>query len=51
MRGCKRDSSAETLARGHALIQNLRNGFSRRTAAVARNLRLALAWSPLIQAI
>ncbi len=51
MRGFKQAASADVLARGHALVQNLRNGFSCLTAAVTRNLRLALAWSQLIQAI
>ncbi len=51
MRGFKQTRSADTLARGHALMQNLRNGFSNLTATVARELRLMTAWSQLIQAI
>jgi hypothetical protein len=51
MRGLKRSSSAATLARGHALIRNLRGGFSRLTDQVVPNLRLATAWAELIQAI
>ena len=51
MRGFKSASSADRLARGHSLIQNLRNGFSELTAGVPRVLRLATAWSQLAQAI
>ncbi len=51
MRGFKRASSADCLARGHALIRNLRNGFSTLSAAVGQNLRLATAWSQLAQMI
>ena len=51
MRSFKRGASAATLARGHALIRNLRGGFSPLTAAVAPNLRLATAWPQLAQAI
>jgi transposase, IS6 family len=42
-RGFKRGASADTLARGHALIRNLRGGCSILTATVAPNLRLATA--------
>ncbi len=51
MRGFKRGSTADTLARGHALIRNLRGGFSSLTAAVAPTLRLATAWPQLAQTI
>ncbi len=51
MRGFKQAASADLLARGHAFIQNLRNGYSTLTAAVPRPLRLMTAWSQLIQAI
>ncbi len=51
MRGFKNAAAADRLARGHALIQNLRNGFSTLTAAVPRALRLKTAWSLLAQAI
>ena len=51
MRGFKRSASADTLARGHGLIRNLRGGFSRLTTAVAPNLRLAMAWPQLARAI
>jgi transposase-like protein len=51
MRSFKRGAAADTLARGCALIRNLRGGFSRLTAAVAPNLRLATAWPQLTQAI
>jgi transposase-like protein len=51
MRGFKRGTSAATLARGHALIRNLRGGFSRLTKDVAPNLRLAMAWPQLMRAM
>jgi len=51
MRGFKRGTSADTLARGHALIRNLRGGFSSLTADVAPNLRLASAWPQLARAL
>ncbi len=51
MRGFKQAASADILARGHAFIQNLRNGFSRLTRTVPRALRLMTAWSQLVQAI
>ena len=51
MRGFKRAASVDILARGHALIQNLRNGCSTLTAALPRALRLTTAWSVLAQAI
>jgi hypothetical protein len=51
MRGFKRLQSADTVTRGHALVQNLRDGFSALTAAVARHLRLATAWPELLRAI
>jgi len=51
MRGFKRGASADTLARGHALIRNLRGGFSPLTAAVTPNLRLATAWEQLTRVI
>jgi IS6 family transposase len=47
MRGLKRAGAADTVCRGHGLIQNLRNGFSALTAAVPRPLRLATAWPQL----
>ncbi|MDP9353574.1 MAG: DDE-type integrase/transposase/recombinase [Chloroflexota bacterium] len=47
MRGFKQLASADTIARGHALIRNLRNGFSTLTANVPRHLRLATAWRQL----
>jgi transposase-like protein len=43
MRGFKRATSADTVARGHALIRNLQDGFSTLTAATPRPLRLAAA--------
>ena len=51
MRGFKQAASADLLARGHAFIQNLRNGFSRLTTAVPRPLRLMTAWAQLTQTI
>jgi transposase-like protein len=51
MRGFKRGASADTLSRGHALIRNLRGGFSPLTAAVTPNLRLAAAWEQLTRVI
>ena len=51
MRGFKRGASADTLARGHALVRNLRGGFSPLTTAAAPNLRLATAWPQLMQTI
>ncbi len=51
MRGCKQAASADAFARGHAFIQNLRNGFSRLTRTVPRALRLMTAWSQLARAI
>ena len=38
MRGLKRLHAADTVTRGHALVQNLRNGFSSLTAGVPRQL-------------
>ena len=51
MRGFKQASCASVIARGHGLMQNLRNGFSDLTARVPRVLRLATAWPQLTQAI
>jgi transposase-like protein len=51
MRGFKRGRSADALARGHALVRNLRAGFSSLTDDVPPNLRLATAWAWLTQAI
>jgi len=51
MRGFKRGTSADTLARGHALIRTLRGGFSPLTVEAPPNLRLATAWPQLTQAI
>ncbi len=47
MRGFKQATSADVVARGHALIRNLQGGFSALTAAVPRPLRLAAAWPHL----
>ena len=47
VRGLKRAASADTVSRGHGLLQNLRNGFSALTAAVPRPLRLTTAWAQL----
>jgi IS6 family transposase len=51
MRGFKRLASADTFCRGHALIQNLRCGFSRLGAEVPSHMRLANAWPQLARVI
>ncbi len=51
MRGFKHPASADTVVRGHALVQNLRNGFSTLTATVERRLRLLTAWPQLARLI
>ena len=51
MRGFKRPACADTVVRGHALVQNLRNGFSTLTASVERRLRLLAAWRQLARLI
>jgi transposase-like protein len=51
MRGFKQLESADRLTRGHALVQNLRNGFSSLTTVVPRPLRLAAAWLQLARTI
>jgi transposase, IS6 family len=51
MRGFKQLTSADGFTRGHALVQNLRNGFSSLTDQVPRPLRLATAWPQLARAI
>ncbi len=51
MRGFKQAASADILARGHAFIQNLRNGFSTLTAGIPRPVRIMTAWSLLITVI
>ncbi len=51
MRGFKQATSADVIARGHALIRNLRNGFSSLAVDVPLNLRLAVAWPQLARAI
>ncbi len=51
MRGFKKAGCADVIARGHALIENLRNGFSELTVGVPRVIRLATAWPQLAQAI
>jgi transposase, IS6 family len=51
MRCFKQCASADSLTRGHALVRNLRNGFSSLTAQVPRPLRLAAAWLQLARMI
>ena len=51
MRGFKQFASADVLTRGHALLQNLRNGFSVLTAPLRRPLRLATVWPRLAHVI
>jgi transposase-like protein len=45
MRGFKQEASAEVIVRGHALVRNLRNGFSALTVVVPIHLGLTVAWS------
>ena len=47
MRGFERAGSADTISRGHGLVQNLRNGFSALVGDVPRQLRLMTAWTQL----
>ena len=51
MRGFKQRASADSFSRGHALVQNLRNGCSSLTDRVPRPLRLATAWPQVACAI
>jgi len=51
MPGFKQAASADIIARGHAHIRNLPNGFSLLTGVVPINLRLAVAWPQLALAI
>lgn len=51
IQGFKQAASADTIARGHALVRNLRNGFSVLTDSVPIKLRLAVAWPQLAQVI
>ena len=47
MRRFKTVGGAANFSDGHALIRNLRGGFSSLTASVGIQLRLATAWSAL----
>ena len=51
MRGFKHLPAADVVSRGHALVQNLRNGFSTLTVAIPCPLRLATACPQLAYAI
>ena len=51
MQRLKATETASTFCRGHALVQNLRNGFSTLTDEVPRPLRLATARPRLARAI
>ncbi len=51
MRRFKQTATAGGVCQGHALIRNLRQGFSDLTAGVSPRLRLATAWSVLAAAI
>ncbi len=51
MRGFKHPASADTVVRGHALVQNLRKGFSTLTATVECRFRLLAAWPQLARLI
>lgn len=49
MRGLGSLTCADIVTRGHALIENLREGFSALTQDIPQHLRLATAW-PLLAA-
>jgi transposase, IS6 family len=51
MRGFKRLASANTFCKGHALIRNLRGGFSSLSAKVPTNMRLVTVWPQLVKVI
>ncbi len=51
MRRFKQAGCAGVIARGYAIIQHLRNGFSELIVGIPRVLRLATAWPQLAQAI
>jgi hypothetical protein len=51
MRGFQQLESADSLTRGQALVQNLRNGISSLTTQVPRPLRLAAAWLQLARIV
>jgi hypothetical protein len=51
MRGFKQAASAHLIARGHARIRNLRHGCSTLTLPVPVNLRRAVAWQHVGQAL
>jgi hypothetical protein len=51
MRGFTRLASAEACCRGHALVRNLRGGFSSLPQAIPRAFRLATAGPVLAGAI
>jgi transposase-like protein len=51
MRGGKHLANTDTFGHGHALIQNVRNGFCHLTAHVPRELRLAATWAQLVRMI
>ena len=44
-------TSADVIVGGHALVRNLRTGFSALTVQVPIKLRLAVAWPQLAQVI
>jgi len=51
MRGFERLASADGFTYGHALVQNLRNGFTSLTDRVPRPLRATTAWPQLARVI
>ncbi len=51
MRGFKQAAAADSMAREHAFMRKLSNGYSDLTVAVPRVLRLATAWPQLTHAI
>jgi transposase, IS6 family len=51
MRGFKRLASANTFCEGHALLQNLRGGFSRLSAEAPRSMRIVTVWPQLAKVI
>jgi IS6 family transposase len=51
MRGFKRLASANTFCKGHALIRNLRGGFSRLSAEVPTSMRIVTVWPQLVKVI
>jgi hypothetical protein len=51
MRGLKRDHTARVIARGHALMQNLRRGHYELGVETRAHRRIALAFTELARTI